>query len=79
MSNWSIYLYNCSVYLTLYAITGRIRHVLPKFQFQNKKGSSKKFPNERRDYESVDEKEPILGYVLKNDEKNNSGCKWLNN
>ena len=28
----------------------------PKFQFYFKKGSSKKFPNERRAYESVDEK-----------------------
>ena len=30
--------------LTLYALTERIRPVLPKFQFQNKKGSLKKFP-----------------------------------
>ena len=29
--------------LTLYALTGRIRPALPKFQFYNKKGSSKKF------------------------------------
>ena len=32
------------VLLTLYAPVWRIRHVLPKFLFQNKKGSSKKFP-----------------------------------
>ena len=31
-------------HLTLYALTGRIRPALPKFQFYNKKGSSKKFP-----------------------------------
>ena len=30
--------------LTLYAITGRIRPVLPKLQLYNRKGSSKKFP-----------------------------------
>ena len=30
--------------LTLYALTGRIRPVLPKFPFKKKKGSSKKFP-----------------------------------
>ena len=29
----------------------------------------KKNSYERRDYESVDEKKPILGYVLKNDKK----------
>ena len=35
-----------------------IEYVRPKFQFYFKKGSSKKKknPNERRDYESVDEK-----------------------
>ena len=37
----------------------------------------KKISYERRDYESVDGKEPILGYVPKNDEKTNSGGKGL--
>ena len=41
--------------LTLYAPVGQIRHVLPKFRFQNKKGSQK-INYERRNYESVDEK-----------------------
>ena len=36
-----------------------------------------KISYERRDYESVDEKKPILSYVLKNDEKKNSGSKGL--
>ena len=36
-----------------------------------------KISYERRDYESVDEKKPILGYVLKNYEKKNSGTKGL--
>ena len=33
---------------------------------------------ERRDYESVDKKEPILGNFLKNNEKKNSGSNGLN-
>ena len=40
-------------------------------------GIIKKNSYERRDYELVDEKS--LGYVLKNDEKKNSGGKGLNN
>ena len=44
-----------SYILTLYAPVWRIRHILPKFRFKKKKGSSKK-SYERRDYESVDEK-----------------------
>ena len=40
-------------------------------------GIIKKISYERRDYESVDENEPILGYVSKNYEKKNSGSKGL--
>ena len=46
--------------------------LIPKFQFYFKKGSSKKNSYERRAYESLDEKS-ILGYVPKNDEKNEIG------
>ena len=51
--------------LTLYALTGRIRPVLPKFQ--NKKGPSKKFP--KRAY--------IRLCPEKRRKKKNSGCKGL--
>ena len=40
-------------------------------------GIIKKISYERRDYESVDEKKPILGYGSKNYEKKNSGIKGL--
>ena len=40
-------------------------------------GIIKKISHERRDYESVDEKKLILGYVPKNYEKKNSGSKGL--
>ena len=40
-------------------------------------GIIKKNSYERRDYESVDEKKPILGYVPENYEKKNSGRKGL--
>ena len=40
-------------------------------------GIIKKISYERRDYESVDEKKLILGYVPKNYEKKNSGSKGL--
>ena len=42
-----------------------------------KEGMIKKNSYERRAYESVDEKEPILGYVPKNDEKKNLVHKGL--
>ena len=41
-------------------------------------GIIKKISYERRDYESVDEKSLILGYIPKNDVKYNSGSKGLN-
>ena len=40
-------------------------------------GIIKKISYERRDYDSVDEKKSILGYVPKNDENKNSGIKGL--
>ena len=43
-----------------------------KILILNKEGIIEKISYERRAYESVDEKEPIFGYVPKNDEKKNS-------
>ena len=40
-----------------------------KILMLNKEGIIEKISYERRAYESVDEKEPILGYFPKNDEK----------
>ena len=42
-------------YLTLKCILYHICDAVLKFWFSIKKGSSKKFPNERRAYESVDD------------------------
>ena len=50
---------------------------LTKISILKLEGIIKKISYERRDYESVDEKKPILGYVSKNYEKKNSGTKGL--
>ena len=48
-----------------------------KISIPFKEGIIKKISYERRAYESVDEKRPILGYVPKNDEKENLVHKGL--
>ena len=45
----------------------------------NLRRDHQKDSNERRNYESVDKKEPILGYIPKNDEKRNLVLKGLMN
>ena len=50
---------------------------IDKISILKSEGIIKKISYERRDYESVDEKKPILGYVSKNYEKKNSGTKGL--
>ena len=64
-------------YLTLFLLACPYGIIKQKFRFWFKKGSSKKFPNERRDYESVDEKSLSEAMTRKNYEKKNSGSKWL--
>ena len=50
--------------------------VLPKYRFKIKRDQEKN-SYERCVYESVDDKEPILGYISKIDGRQNSGGKVL--
>ena len=60
------------IVFSFYPLTPRRTHVSPftEISILFWEGNIKKISNERRAYESLDEKKPILGYVPKNDEKN---------
>ena len=61
----------------IHSIAANMRHSA-KILILILEGIINKIFYERRDYESVDElKEPILGHVRKNYEKNNSGSRGL--
>ena len=62
--------------LTLYAPVWRIRHVLPKFLFYNKKESSEKFPMSVATM-SLQTKRAYLRLCPEEGRKKNSGSKRL--
>ena len=63
--------------LTLYCLAWQICDAVQKFWFKFKKGSSKEIPISVATIWVGRRKEPILDYVPKNYEKNNSGSKGL--
>ena len=76
-----IYIYALSTIiriLTLYCLARHLCDAVPKFWFQFKKASSKKFLWASQLWVGR-RKEPILGYISKNYEKKNSGSKVVTN